>query len=62
MELYSQHVNPIWVKLLDVPGLNVRKNRAVGAAEQQLDECVRARRDVVETMHFSAAFWSDALE
>jgi hypothetical protein len=23
VELYSQHVNPIWVKLLDVLGLNV---------------------------------------
>ncbi len=31
VELYSQHVNPTWVKLLDVLGLNVRYKRAVGA-------------------------------
>jgi ornithine--oxo-acid transaminase len=30
--------------------------------EQQLDECVTFIRDVVERMHSSAAFWSDALK
>ena len=31
-------------------------------SEQQLDECVAAIRDVLEMMHSSAAFWSDALK
>jgi len=26
-QLYRQHVNPIWVKLLDVLGMNVRYTR-----------------------------------
>ncbi len=30
-QLYSQHVNPIWVKLLDVLGMNVRYTRSSGA-------------------------------
>ncbi|HVC89909.1 MAG TPA: aspartate aminotransferase family protein [Acidobacteriaceae bacterium] len=30
-EPYSQHVNPIWVKLLDVLGMNVRYTRSNGA-------------------------------
>jgi ornithine--oxo-acid transaminase len=30
-ELYAQHVNPAWVKLLDVLGLHVRYKRAIGA-------------------------------
>ena len=29
--LYRQHVNPMWVKLLDVLGMNVRYIRASGA-------------------------------
>jgi ornithine--oxo-acid transaminase len=31
-------------------------------SEQQLEGCVASIRDVVETVHSSAAFWSDALK
>jgi ornithine--oxo-acid transaminase len=40
LELYNQHVNPIWVKLLDVLGLNVRYKRAVGAELHTEDDGV----------------------
>jgi acetylornithine/succinyldiaminopimelate/putrescine aminotransferase len=30
-------------------------------SESQIDACVTSIRDVVETVHFSSAFWSDAL-
>lgn len=31
------------------------------ASEQQMDDCVASIRDVLDTMHSSAAFWSDAI-
>jgi len=31
-------------------------------SEKQMDDCVVSIRDVVDTMHSSAAFWSDALK
>src|SRR6266850_3949509 len=30
-ELYTRHVNPVWVKLLDVLGMNVQYTRSSGA-------------------------------
>jgi hypothetical protein len=30
-------------------------------SESQIETCVNSIRDVVETMHFSSAFWSEAL-
>jgi ornithine--oxo-acid transaminase len=30
-------------------------------SESQIEACVTSIRDVVETVHFSSAFWSDAL-
>jgi hypothetical protein len=47
---YAQHVNPVWVKKLDLR-----------VSEAQLDHCVESIRSVVETVHSSKVFWIDAL-
>src|ERR1700693_1776545 len=69
----AQHVNPIWVKLLDALEVLLQKG-LIGnnfmvlkvapplmMSEAQLDHCVESIRSVVETVHSSKVFWIDAL-
>lgn len=61
----AQHVNPIWVKLLDALEVLLQKGLKVApplmVSEARLDHCVESIRSVVETVHSSKVFWIDAL-
>ncbi|MEO8596802.1 MAG: hypothetical protein ABI759_26015 [Candidatus Solibacter sp.] len=66
--LYSDHVNPQWVKLLNVLQMNVTYERCASkvapplvVTEAQFQEFVTAVRDVVDVMHHSPSFWTEAL-
>jgi len=52
---YAEHVNPQWVKLLDLLEMNVSYERCQGA------ELFAADGRVVAEVHSSGAFWTEAL-
>lgn len=58
--LYETYVNPQWLKPLNVLDMNVRYQRCSGA-DSHMDEFVTAICEVVELVHSSPAFWSEAL-
>lgn len=57
----ARHVNPIWVKLLDTLGMNVRYIHCIGA-NLYAGHCLDSIRSVVEAVHASKVFWTDALD
>ena len=61
-QLYQEHVNPQWVRLLDVLQMNVLKVAPpLVIDERHADEFVRAITGVVDSMHNSASFWTEPL-
>jgi len=58
---YAEHVNPQWVRLLDLLDMNMGYQRCVGAELWTDEEFVVAAGKVIADVHESTTFWTDAL-
>ena len=59
---YEEYVNPQWVSLLNLLGLNEEYERCRGLiTEEQLDVFVHAIQSTVELADSSASFWTEAM-